>query len=106
MSYSVAAKVPAGIASIGVPVASEGALPKGVSLSRATLESLGFTGKLAVLWSIDKVKLRGAVVPGDQLRIEVETLRMKGEMGQVKGTGSVAGRVVCEASLMFTMLES
>ncbi len=70
------------------------------------LRKLEFTGKLAVLWSIDKVKLRGAVVPGDQLRIEVETLRMKGEMGQVKGTGSVAGRVVCEANLMFTMLES
>ncbi len=70
------------------------------------LRKLEFTGKLAVLWSIDKVKLRGAVVPGDQLRIEVETLRMKGEMGQVKGTGSVAGRVVCEAHLMFTMLES
>jgi UDP-3-O-[3-hydroxymyristoyl] N-acetylglucosamine deacetylase/3-hydroxyacyl-[acyl-carrier-protein] dehydratase len=69
------------------------------------LRKLEFTGKLAVLWSIDKVKLRGAVVPGDQLRIEVETLRMKGEMGQVKGTGSVAGRVVCEANLMFTMLE-
>lgn len=70
------------------------------------LRKLEFTGKIAVLWSIDKVKLRGAVVPGDQLRIEVETLRMKGEMGQVKGTGSVAGRVVCEANLMFTMLES
>ncbi|MBM3991875.1 MAG: UDP-3-O-[3-hydroxymyristoyl] N-acetylglucosamine deacetylase [Planctomycetes bacterium] len=69
------------------------------------LRKLEFTGKLAALWSIDKVKLRGAVVPGDQLRIEVETLRMKGEMGQVKGTGSVAGRVVCEANLMFTMLE-
>jgi UDP-3-O-[3-hydroxymyristoyl] N-acetylglucosamine deacetylase/3-hydroxyacyl-[acyl-carrier-protein] dehydratase len=70
------------------------------------LRKLEFTGKLAVLWSIDKVKLRGAVVPGDQLRIEVETLRMKGETGQVRGTGSVAGRVVCEATLMFTMVES
>lgn len=70
------------------------------------LRKLEFTGKIAVLWSIDKVKLRGAVVPGDQLRIEVETLRMKGETGQVKGTGTVAGRVVCEANLMFTMVES
>ncbi len=69
------------------------------------LRKLEYTGKLAVLWSIDKVKLRQAVVPGDQLRIEVETLRMKGETGQVKGTGSVAGRVVCEATLMFTMVE-
>jgi UDP-3-O-[3-hydroxymyristoyl] N-acetylglucosamine deacetylase/3-hydroxyacyl-[acyl-carrier-protein] dehydratase len=68
------------------------------------LRKLENTGKLAVLWSIDKVKLRGAVVPGDQLRIEVETLRMKGETGQVKGTGTVGGRVVCEAVLMFTMV--
>ena len=46
------------------------------------------------------------MVPGDQLRLEVETLRMKGETGQVRGTGTVAGRVVCEATLMFTMIES
>jgi UDP-3-O-[3-hydroxymyristoyl] N-acetylglucosamine deacetylase/3-hydroxyacyl-[acyl-carrier-protein] dehydratase len=70
------------------------------------LRKLEHTGKLAVLWSIDKVKLRGAVVPGDQLRIEVETMRMKGETGQVKAAGTVAGRVVCEAVLMFTMVET
>jgi UDP-3-O-[3-hydroxymyristoyl] N-acetylglucosamine deacetylase/3-hydroxyacyl-[acyl-carrier-protein] dehydratase len=69
------------------------------------LRKLENTGKLAVLWSIDKVKLRGAVVPGDQLRIEVETLRMKGQIGQVKGTGIVAGRTVCEAVLTFTMVD-
>jgi len=63
------------------------------------------TGKLAVLWSIDKVKLRAPVAPGDQLRLEVETLRSKGEMGQVRGTGTVAGKVVCEAVLTFTMTD-
>lgn len=70
------------------------------------LRKLENTGKLAVLWSIDKVKLRAPVVPGDQLRIEVETLRMKGEMAKVQGVGSVAGRTVCEAVLTFTMVES
>jgi UDP-3-O-[3-hydroxymyristoyl] N-acetylglucosamine deacetylase/3-hydroxyacyl-[acyl-carrier-protein] dehydratase len=69
------------------------------------LRKLENTGKLAVLWSIDKVKLRGSVVPGDQLRIEVETVRMKGQTGQVRGTGSVGGRVVCEAVLMFTLVD-
>ena len=69
------------------------------------LRKLENTGKLAVLWSIDKVKLRGSVVPGDQLRIEVETLRMKGETAQVRGVGTVSGKLVCEATLMFTMLE-
>jgi len=70
------------------------------------LRRLEYTGKLAVLWSIDKVKLRGGVTPGDQLRIEVETMRMKGETAQVRGKGSVAGRSVCEAVLMFTMIET
>lgn len=70
------------------------------------LRKLENTGKLAVLWAIDKVKLRGAVSPGDQLRIEVETVRMRGQTASVKGTGSVAGRVVCEASLMFTMVDA
>jgi hypothetical protein len=30
---------------------------------------------------------------------------MKGELAQVRGQGSVAGRVVCEALLTFTMVE-
>lgn len=69
------------------------------------LRKLENTGKLAVLWAIDKVKLRGSVIPGDQLRLEVETLRMKGQMAQVMGTGKVAGRTVCEAILMFTLVD-
>ncbi|MHC4261328.1 MAG: UDP-3-O-acyl-N-acetylglucosamine deacetylase [Planctomycetota bacterium] len=70
------------------------------------LRKMENTGKLAALWAIDKVKLRGRVVPGDQLRIEVETLRMKGEIGQVKGTASVAGQVVSEAVLTFTLIDA
>ena len=70
------------------------------------LRKLENTGKLAVLWAIDKVKLRGAVTPGDQLRLEVETLKMKGQTALVRGTGSVAGRIVCEANLMFTMVDA
>jgi UDP-3-O-[3-hydroxymyristoyl] N-acetylglucosamine deacetylase / 3-hydroxyacyl-[acyl-carrier-protein] dehydratase len=70
------------------------------------LRKLENTGKLAVLWAIDKVKLRGVVTPGDQLRLEVETLKMKGQTAQVRGTGSVAGRIVCEANLMFTMVDA
>ena len=70
------------------------------------LRKLEFSGKLAVLWSMDKVKLRGGVTPGDQLRLEVETVRIKGDTIKVRGAGSVAGRPVCEAELMFTMLEA
>ena len=70
------------------------------------LRKMENTGKLAVLWAIDKVKLRAPVVPGDQLRLEVEATRAKGEVGQVKGRGTVAGRVVCEAVLTFTLVDA
>jgi UDP-3-O-[3-hydroxymyristoyl] N-acetylglucosamine deacetylase/3-hydroxyacyl-[acyl-carrier-protein] dehydratase len=70
------------------------------------LRKLEHTGKLAVLWSIDKVKLRRQVTPGDQLRIEVETTRLKGQIAQVRGTGYVSGHVVCEAVLMFNMIDA
>ena len=70
------------------------------------LRRLENTGKLAVLWAIDKVKLRGAVTPGDQLRLEVETLRSKDQVAQVRGVGTVGGRVVCEAVLMFTLIDA
>ena len=70
------------------------------------LRKMENTGKLAVLWSIDKVRLRGAVTPGDQLRIEVETIRDKEQTAQVRAIGSVAGKTVCEATLMFTLVDA
>ncbi len=69
------------------------------------LRKLENTGKLAVLWAIDKVKLRGRVTPGDQLRIEVTTQKMKGKIARVNGEGFVAGKIVCSATLTFTMVD-
>ncbi|MBT3339386.1 MAG: UDP-3-O-[3-hydroxymyristoyl] N-acetylglucosamine deacetylase, partial [Planctomycetes bacterium] len=45
---------------------------------------LEHTGKTVVLAAIDKVRFRGGVTPGDQLRLEVETLRMSSNRGTVK----------------------
>lgn len=70
------------------------------------LRKLENTGKLAVLWSVDKVKLRGAVVPGDQLRIEVDTIRAKPSVGHVRARCKVAGRLVAEAELKFTLVDA
>jgi len=70
------------------------------------LRKLENTGKLAVLWSIDRVKLRGAVVPGDQLRIEVETVRMRASLGQVNARAKVGGKLVAEAQLKFTLIDA
>ncbi len=70
------------------------------------LRKLENTGKLAVLWAIDKVRLRGTVGPGDQLRIEVEALKLKRDVGQVQGIAKLNNKIVTEAELMFTMIDA
>ncbi|MFO0985079.1 MAG: UDP-3-O-acyl-N-acetylglucosamine deacetylase [Planctomycetota bacterium] len=70
------------------------------------LRRLENTGKLAVLWSIDKVKLRKSVVPGDQLRIEIEALKVRDKMGQVAAVGKVNQKLVAEAILTFTLVDA
>ena len=62
------------------------------------------TGKLVVLAAIHKVRFRGGVVPGDQLRLEVETLRMNRNRATIKAQGKVGLRVVSEAVLSFAMV--
>lgn len=64
------------------------------------------TGKLVVLAAIDKVRFRGGVVPGDQLRLEVETVRMSRNRATIKAQGKVGRRVVSEAVLSFAMVAS
>jgi UDP-3-O-[3-hydroxymyristoyl] N-acetylglucosamine deacetylase/3-hydroxyacyl-[acyl-carrier-protein] dehydratase len=70
------------------------------------LRKLENTGKLAVLWSIDRVKLRAAVQPGDQLRIEVETIRAKPQVGHVRARCKVGGKLSAEAELKFTLVDA
>lgn len=62
-------------------------------------------GKQAYFMSIDKVKFRRIVLPGDQLRIEVSILRLKSKIGQVYARAIVSDRLVAEAVLMFSLGE-
>ncbi len=61
--------------------------------------------KVAVLLSLDGVKLRKSVVPGDQLRIEVETIRVKPRTGEVFARATVEGSVVAEANMKFMLMD-
>lgn len=61
-------------------------------------------GKLAYFLSIKEAKFRKPVVPGDQLVIEVEILKTKLSVMQVKATAKVAGEVVTEAEMMFAFV--
>lgn len=56
--------------------------------------------KLVYFMSIDKVKFRKPVVPGDQLRFEVEMVRFRGKTCQMRGEAKVDGKTVCEAEMM------
>lgn len=57
-------------------------------------------GGLAFFMGMDKVKFRKPVVPGDQLILELETLRKRGKVFKMSGTARVDGRLVAEAELM------
>ena len=61
-------------------------------------------GKLAYFLSIKEARFRKPVVPGDQLMIEVEIMKTKLSVMQVKATAKVAGEVVTEAEMMFAFV--
>ncbi|MGD8400121.1 MAG: 3-hydroxyacyl-ACP dehydratase FabZ, partial [Bacillota bacterium] len=62
-------------------------------------------GKIPYFTGIDNAKFRKTIVPGDQIILEVEVLRLKGNVGRVKAYAKVAGQVATEAELMFVMGE-
>ena len=67
-------------------------------LARKTAEE---TGRPTVyLTGIEKAKFRRPVVPGDQLRVEVEIVRRKGPFWKMAGRISVDSALACEAEMM------
>ncbi|MEG0289266.1 MAG: 3-hydroxyacyl-ACP dehydratase FabZ [Carnobacterium sp.] len=60
-----------------------------------------FKGKTAYLGGMNKVKFRKKVVPGDQLVLEVDIIKLKEYAGIGKGVAYVDGKKVCEVELTF-----
>ncbi len=61
-------------------------------------------GKLAYIGTVDNAKFRRPIVPGDTLEVEVELLRLRGNMGKVKCTARVGGEEAAEAEIMFALV--
>jgi UDP-3-O-[3-hydroxymyristoyl] N-acetylglucosamine deacetylase/3-hydroxyacyl-[acyl-carrier-protein] dehydratase len=69
-------------------------------------QKLEHTGKVAVLLSMDKVKFRRPVVPGDQLILVAQTVRVKSRTGHVQCSARVGDEVVAEADIKFMMVDA
>ncbi len=62
-------------------------------------------GKIPFFMSIDKVKFRKPVVPGDQLHIRIDVLRLRETSGRAQAVITVDGNVVTEAILTFVVAD-
>lgn len=60
-------------------------------------------GKIGFLAGVDKCRFKRQVMPGDQLQLEVEIIRVKGAIGKGKGIATVNGEVACQAEIMFAI---
>ncbi len=53
--------------------------------------------KLGYFAAMDNVRFRTPVVPGDQLRLEVEVLRLRSKFVRIRGVATVDGQITTEA---------
>src|SRR5512143_3694083 len=55
--------------------------------------------KVIYFTGIDHARFRKPVVPGDQIRIEVELVQLRRQVCRMKGTASVDGKLAAEAEM-------
>lgn len=64
-----------------------------------------YKGKIAVFTGIDNVKFRRQVVPGDVLRLEVEIISIRKNMGKGKAIATVNGEVAVKGEIKFAVVK-
>lgn len=61
--------------------------------------------KLLIMFtSIERAKFRRPVVPGDQVRIEIDVLNWKPRRAKMQGRAMVDGKLACEATVMCQLI--
>jgi 3-hydroxyacyl-[acyl-carrier-protein] dehydratase/UDP-3-O-[3-hydroxymyristoyl] N-acetylglucosamine deacetylase/3-hydroxyacyl-[acyl-carrier-protein] dehydratase len=61
--------------------------------------------KFMVMTKIDNTKFRRQVVPGDQLKLEAEILKLKSKYCHLKGRAIVEGEVAVEGEMVASILD-
>ena len=59
--------------------------------------------KLIFFMSIDRVRFRHPVYPGDVVEIEAVVKRLRSRMGVLSGAARVDGKVVCDGTMTFAL---
>ncbi len=62
--------------------------------------------KIVYFMTIDRVKFRVPVVPGDRLEYRLEVLKHRGDIWSLDGKTFVDGKLVCEAELKAMVAEN
>lgn len=65
-----------------------------------------YKGKLVLFAGIDNVKFRKQVVPGDQLRLEVEVTKLRGRVGKCEAKAFVGEDLAAQGELMFAIADN
>jgi 3-hydroxyacyl-[acyl-carrier-protein] dehydratase len=60
-------------------------------------------GKIGFFAGIDNCRFKRQVKPGDQLRLEVEMVKLRGPIGKGKAVATVDGELACEAEITFAI---
>ncbi|MBI3077799.1 MAG: 3-hydroxyacyl-ACP dehydratase FabZ [Deltaproteobacteria bacterium] len=68
-------------------------------------ERVNVEEKVSYFMGIDKVKFRKPVVPGDQVRFELEVTRHRGSIWAFKGRAFVEEKLVMEGELLATFVD-
>lgn len=69
----------------------------------AVLQMPEYKGRLAFFTGIDNCRFKRQVKPGDQLRLEVELTRLRGQIGKGHAIATVDGEIACEADILFAI---
>ncbi|MDP3910145.1 MAG: bifunctional UDP-3-O-[3-hydroxymyristoyl] N-acetylglucosamine deacetylase/3-hydroxyacyl-ACP dehydratase [Gemmatimonadales bacterium] len=77
----------------------------GGMLLMSHFEGQDTANKVVYFMSLDNVKFRRPVVPGDQIRFELEMIQFRGKTCRMKGAGYVDGQVVAEAEMMAMVVD-
>ena len=86
----------------GVMILEAMAQLSGILLSRR----LEHTGKVAVLLSMDRVKMRRPARPGDQLILEAESIHVRSRTGHCRCRAKIDGEVAAEAEIKFMLVDA